>query len=80
MLVSSCLVRAPVTDGLGDAGHDLGAGRLTPSWGKDAELVALWVGEHDPGLLPLTDVRPAGTQRQQPVHLGRLVIRAEVRV
>jgi hypothetical protein len=37
-----------------------------------------WAGEHDPGLFPLTDVRPAGTQRQHSVHLGRLVIRAEV--
>lgn len=39
----------PEDDGLGDAGHELGAGRLTPSWGKDAELVALRIGEHDPG-------------------------------
>jgi hypothetical protein len=51
-----------------------------PARWKDAELVALRIGEHDPRLLPLTDVRRSGTQRQQTVYLDRLVIRAEVRV
>ena len=67
-------------DRLRDAFHELGAGGGDPSRCKDAELVALRIGEHDPRLLPLTDVHPVGTQRQQAVHLGRLVIRAEVQV
>jgi hypothetical protein len=66
-----------MTEGLGDNGP--GAGRVPSSRWKDAELVALRIGKHDPRLLSLTDVRPAGTQLQQTVYLGRLVIRAEAR-
>jgi hypothetical protein len=65
-------------EGLGDDG--LGVGRLPPSRWKDAELVALRIGKHDPRLRSLTDIRPPGTQLQQPVHLGRLVTGTEVRM
>ena len=66
---SQCIQETPV--------DDLGAGRAPLGQGR--ELVAFRSGEHDPGCSP-TDARPAGTQRQQPVHPGGLVIRAEVRV
>ena len=47
---------------------------------KDAELVALGVGQHDPGSIPLADVHPPCAMRDQPSHLGVLVIRPEVEV
>ena len=47
---------------------------------KDAELVALGVGQHDPGSIPLADVHPSCAMRDQPSHLGVLVIRPEVEV
>ena|SRR5687768_5612726 len=51
-----------------------------PSRGKDAELVALGVGQHDPGSIPLPDVHPTCAMSEQPSHLGVLVIRPEVEV
>jgi hypothetical protein len=49
---------------------------MPPRW-KDAELVAVRIGEHAPRLLALTDVRPSVTQRQQTIYLDHLVILAE---
>ena len=45
---------------------------------QDAELVALRVGEHDPGLVALADVGERGTQCEQPGHLGIAVVRTRV--
>ena len=53
---------------------------LTPSWAKDAELVAFGVGQHDPGSIPLADVHPPCAMSDQPGHLGVLVIGPEVEV
>ena len=53
---------------------------LTPSWAKDAELVAFGVGQHDPGSIPLADVHAPCAMSEQPSYLGILVIRPEVEV
>src|SRR6266511_2676818 len=57
----------------------LGLGGKRP---QDAELVAFRVGEHDPGLRPLTHVGMAGSQADQALHLGllRAVNRADVKM
>jgi hypothetical protein len=47
---------------------------------EDAELVALGVGEHDPGLLALADVHAAGAQADEALHLLRLVAAHRVHV
>src|SRR5919202_2978719 len=36
---------------------------------QDAELVAFGVGQHDPALLALADVDPAGAELQEAPHL-----------
>ena len=51
-----------------------------PSLAKDAELVAFGVGQHDPRSIPLADVHTPCAMRDQPRHLGVLVIRPEVEV
>lgn len=35
---------------------------------EDAEFVALWVGEHDPALIPLADVGVPGTRNPGDWH------------
>jgi len=82
--LSRSFARSPTAAGAGPCGQGLGdngpgAGRVPRPREKDTELVALRIGKHDPRLLSLTNVRPAGTQLQQTVYLGRSVIRAEVR-
>jgi len=47
---------------------------------KDAELVPLGVGEHDPGLFSLADVDVAGTEGERSFHLRGLVVGAQVDV
>ena len=50
---------------------------------EHAELVALGVGEHGEGLLAgLSDVRPGGSEAEQPLNLAIHVpaLRAEVEV
>ena len=53
---------------------------LMPSLAKDAELVALGVGQHDPRSIPLADVHTPCAMSDQASNLGVLVIRPEVEV
>ena len=47
---------------------------------QNAELIALWISHDHPGDVTLADVDTAGTQRQQPLDLGTLIIRRDVEV
>src|SRR5438045_4378413 len=47
---------------------------------QHAELVALGVGEHDPGLLALSDVDPLRAEADEALDLRITIIRAEVKV
>ncbi len=50
-----------------------------PLWRlENAELVTLWIGEHDPRLLALTNIRPLGTHGHKAVDLSGLTVWAEV--
>jgi len=51
-----------------------------PSRCQDAELVALGIGEYDPGLLALSDVPKHRALCQQAVHLRRLIVGSQVQV
>src|SRR4051812_42496545 len=63
------------------ARHDGGSVVLHGSRAEHAELVALGVGEDDPGRRAvLTDVGAGGAERHQPIDLGILVVGAEVEV
>lgn len=47
---------------------------------EDAELIALRIVQHNPGLLALPDVRSRGPQRKQPFDLNVSVVWPEVEV
>ena len=51
---------------------------LVRSLAQDAELVAFRVCQHNPGLISLSDINTLRAMRNQPSHLGGLVIRSEV--
>ncbi len=43
-----------------------------------AEFVTLWVGQHDPRLLPLTHVRSGSSKGEHPLNLSVPIVRSEV--
>jgi hypothetical protein len=61
-------------------GAPFAAGWLCAVSGKHAELVALRIREHDPGLLPLTNVRMPSAEAEEALDFGLLVVRPKVQV
>src|SRR5262245_20246962 len=47
---------------------------------QDTKLVALRVCQHDPARAALTDIHPLRSEPEQPLDLGRLVLRTEIQV
>jgi len=47
---------------------------------ENAELVALWIGEHDPRLLALANICPLGAHGHEALELSGLAVWAEVEV
>ena len=57
-----------------------GAAERSLLGGEDAELVALGIGQHHPGLVALTDVDVTRPEGDDAVDLGPLVVGPEVEV
>jgi hypothetical protein len=45
-----------------------------------AELVTLWISQHDPRLVALAYVRPGRSQREHPLNLSVPIVRSEVQM